>query len=120
MSPAFGIGNHGGKHLRRDAAVFLAAGLLHAVVTRGRSPPAVAALAWLGPSGGTATATATVAAAPASLSKLFFVFLKVGAVVFGSGYVLLAFLRADPLSPFVRPINDAHRHGRAPPSIFIN
>jgi chromate transporter len=27
--------------------------------------------------------------------KLLFVFLKIGAVVFGSGYVLLAFLRAD-------------------------
>jgi chromate transporter len=30
-----------------------------------------------------------------SLASLFLVFLKVGAVVFGSGYVLLAFLRAD-------------------------
>jgi chromate transporter len=37
------------------------------------------------------------AAAPAafSLSLLFFFFLKVGAVLFGSGYVLLAFLRSD-------------------------
>jgi chromate transporter len=35
------------------------------------------------------------AAAPASLGTLFWVFLKVGALVFGSGYVLLAFLRAD-------------------------
>jgi chromate transporter len=35
------------------------------------------------------------AAAPASLTKLFLVFLKIGALVFGSGYVLLAFLRAD-------------------------
>jgi chromate transporter len=32
---------------------------------------------------------------PASLGLLFLVFLKLGAVVFGSGYVLLAFLRAD-------------------------
>jgi chromate transporter len=30
-----------------------------------------------------------------SLSALFLVFLKIGAVVFGSGYVLLAFLRTD-------------------------
>jgi chromate transporter len=30
-----------------------------------------------------------------SLGSLFLVFLKIGAVVFGSGYVLLAFLRAD-------------------------
>jgi len=38
-----------------------------------------------------------VASAPAtvSLGSLFLVFLKVGAVVFGSGYVLLAFLRTD-------------------------
>jgi len=34
-------------------------------------------------------------AASFSLASLFLVFLKVGAVVFGSGYVLLAFLRAD-------------------------
>jgi len=35
------------------------------------------------------------AAAPFSLLALFLFFLKVGAVLFGSGYVLLAFLRAD-------------------------
>jgi chromate transporter len=34
-------------------------------------------------------------AASFSVTSLFLVFLKVGAVVFGSGYVLLAFLRAD-------------------------
>jgi chromate transporter len=34
-------------------------------------------------------------AATVSLATLFFTFLKVGAFVFGSGYVLLAFLRAD-------------------------
>lgn len=34
-------------------------------------------------------------AASFSLTSLFLVFLKVGAIVFGSGYVLLAFLRAD-------------------------
>jgi chromate transporter len=33
--------------------------------------------------------------ATASLSSLFVVFLKIGSVLFGSGYVLLAFLRAD-------------------------
>jgi chromate transporter len=40
-------------------------------------------------------ATATAIAAPFSLNLMFFFFLKVGAVLFGSGYVLLAFLRAD-------------------------
>jgi chromate transporter len=34
-------------------------------------------------------------AAPFSLSVLFFTFLKIGAVLYGSGYVLLAFMRAD-------------------------
>ena len=33
--------------------------------------------------------------APFSLSTLFLTFLKIGAVLYGSGYVLLAFLRAD-------------------------
>jgi chromate transporter len=42
-----------------------------------------------------ATATGVALAEPASLGLLFLVFLKLGAVVFGSGYVLLAFLRAD-------------------------
>jgi chromate transporter len=37
----------------------------------------------------------TFSAASFGLSSLFLVFLKFGAVVFGSGYVLLAFLRAD-------------------------
>jgi chromate transporter len=42
-----------------------------------------------------ATAGGTALAAPFTLGSLFLVFLKIGAVVFGSGYVLLAFLRAD-------------------------
>jgi chromate transporter len=36
-----------------------------------------------------------VSAMPTAWPKLFLVFLKIGGVVFGSGYVLLAFLRAD-------------------------
>lgn len=40
-------------------------------------------------------ATATAVVAPFSLNLMFLFFLKVGAVLFGSGYVLLAFLRAD-------------------------
>jgi len=35
------------------------------------------------------------AAAPASLVALFLTFLKIGSVLYGSGYVLLAFLRSD-------------------------
>jgi chromate transporter len=45
------------------------------------------------PLGGIGAAAA--AAAPFSLPLLFFTFLKIGAVMYGSGYVLLAFLRAD-------------------------
>jgi chromate transporter len=44
--------------------------------------------------GSFASAGATVAV-PVSLLALFLSFLKIGALVFGSGYVLLAFLRAD-------------------------
>lgn len=48
-----------------------------------------AAVAWLGPGSGGGGATAF------GLPPLFLIFLKVGAVLFGSGYVLLAYLRAD-------------------------
>lgn len=37
----------------------------------------------------------TLASIPFNLPLLFFTFLKIGAVLYGSGYVLLAFLRAD-------------------------
>lgn len=53
--------------------------------------------------GGTAATASAVgavkvgvmAAAPFSLGALFLFFLKIGAILFGSGYVLLAFLQAD-------------------------
>jgi chromate transporter len=44
---------------------------------------------------GSAATPAAAAVASVSLLGLFAVFLKVGTVLFGSGYVLLAFLRAD-------------------------
>ncbi|MGC9985887.1 MAG: chromate efflux transporter [Polyangia bacterium] len=44
---------------------------------------------------GATSAAAAGVAAPVSLAGLFLVFLKVGAVLYGSGYVLLAFLRTD-------------------------
>jgi chromate transporter len=46
------------------------------------------------PLGGATLAVGT-AAAPFSLAVLFLTFLKIGAVLYGSGYVLLAFLRSD-------------------------
>jgi chromate transporter len=54
----------------------------------GPAPPAALLLA-------AAPGTAAAAATPFGLWPLFLFFLKVGAVLFGSGYVLLAFLRAD-------------------------
>jgi chromate transporter len=52
---------------------------------------------------------AGAAAAPFSLGALFLVFLKIGAVLFGSGYVLLAFLRADLVE---------HRHWLTEPQLL--
>jgi chromate transporter len=43
----------------------------------------------------TPTGAGAAAVSPVKVSALFLVFLKVGAILFGSGYVLLAFLRAD-------------------------
>jgi chromate transporter len=42
-----------------------------------------------------AMATVSAAAAPFSVMTLFLKFLKIGAILYGSGYVLLAFVRAD-------------------------
>jgi len=52
-----------------------------------RAKPAAASVSALG--------AASVAGSAVSLWPLFAVFLKIGSVLFGSGYVLLAFLRAD-------------------------
>ena len=43
----------------------------------------------------TTVAVAAASAIPFSMTRLFLTFLKIGAVAYGSGYVLLAFLRAD-------------------------
>jgi chromate transporter len=78
-----------------DALLVLLAGGVVAAVTgelatkpgavRALSPPLLAVVA----------VGSQAAAPPVSLVMLFLAFLKVGAVVFGSGYVLLAFLHAD-------------------------
>ena len=72
--------------------VLLAAGsvaIARVAISEPRLSSHPASLAFLLPSG------ALSVAAPVSLSGLFLVFLKFGAVIFGSGYVLLAFLQAD-------------------------
>jgi chromate transporter len=71
--------------------VILLAGVLStAVRAAGRNNAGAASLVWPGALGASA-----VSATPTALAKLFLVFLKIGTTVFGSGYVLLAFLRAD-------------------------
>jgi chromate transporter len=78
--------------------VLVGAGLASTLARAGRGTGVGAAsLLWPGTlgAGATTTAGATTLAAPAGLASLFLSFLKLGAVVFGSGYVLLAFLRAD-------------------------
>jgi chromate transporter len=73
-----------------EIAVLFAAGALAAAV---RAPRAGASLRLFVPAAPLVAAPA--AASAVSLSGLFWVFLKIGSVLFGSGYVLLAFLRAD-------------------------
>jgi chromate transporter len=82
-----------------ELAVLAAAGAIVALMRRVRAAPAAAgavasfgALPWFGAG---ASATGAAAATAFSLGPLFLFFLKVGSVLFGSGYVLLAFLRSD-------------------------
>jgi chromate transporter len=73
-----------------ELAVLAGAGLATALcrgVVRGRQSTALLF--------GAAPAALPAGAAPFGLWPLFLFFLKVGAVMFGSGYVLVAFLRAD-------------------------
>lgn len=77
-----------------ELIILVTAGAI-AAAARVRSRPA-ACVAWAASSGAVApVATSVAAVTPFSLAGLFLFFLKVGAILFGSGYVLLAFLRAD-------------------------
>lgn len=66
----------------------------HLASTRGVVATLAALLAG-GSAASVAAQTVAAAAAPFSIGTMFAMFLKTGAVLFGSGYVLLAFLRAD-------------------------
>jgi len=86
LAAAFGV---------NELLCLASAGLMALVVRR----PAVPAPLMLGSFASTgalgSVVAAKVAAAPFSASALFLVFAKIGSVLFGSGYVLLAFLRSD-------------------------
>ncbi|HEY2106896.1 MAG TPA: chromate efflux transporter [Candidatus Binataceae bacterium] len=81
--------------------VLFGAGAITAVASRVNRPrseralAAIAAVKWRGSLGVLKAAAIAVPAAAFSLTGLFLFFLKVGAVLYGSGYVLLAFLQAD-------------------------
>lgn len=84
-----------------ELIVLCGAGVITALVDHltndARTVPSVLSIVGLGApllaNGG--GVTAATLAAPFGLAPLFLFFVKVGAVLFGSGYVLLAFLRAD-------------------------
>lgn len=88
-----------------ELIILLAAGVIMAMTRvrqRSGSARSVVGVAAAGVSGsatalgaGGAASAASAGAAPFALSTLFWVFCKIGAVLFGSGYVLLAFLRSD-------------------------
>ena len=73
-------------------AVLLISGFALALVRAGRGVKTRDVAAVLALSPGVAGSAAVTSV---GLGSLFLVFLKLGAVVFGSGYVLLAFLRSD-------------------------
>jgi chromate transporter len=74
-----------------ELAVLALAALLSAAGKLRRVEVAAVIMLHGGPTAGAAAA----AAVPFSMMTMFLVLLKIGAVLFGSGYVLLAFLRAD-------------------------
>lgn len=79
-----------------EILLLLLAGLGVMMVKNLRRSRSGTAGAWLLPvSGVLAQAGTTAAAAPASWVNVFLFFLKVGSVLYGSGYVLLAFLQRD-------------------------
>jgi chromate transporter len=84
-----------------NLSVIIAAGVLAALPALWHKAHAPQTLhsAWLAPFFFSAPTLTFVAVAPAvvpvSIWRLFLTFIKIGSVLFGSGYVLLAFLRAD-------------------------
>ncbi|MBI5756270.1 MAG: chromate transporter [Nitrospirae bacterium] len=76
-----------------EIALLFAGGFVAAVVKNLRDLKKANLSGIIAPLGGLSLPIAV--AAPFSVSHMFLIFLKIGAVLYGSGYVLLAFLRAD-------------------------
>jgi len=80
-----------------NVLLLLVAGGVVVMLLQARAPRAVGLVAALTALGGAGAASGQTAAGgvPVTLGTLFLTFLKIGAVLYGSGYVLLAFLRDD-------------------------
>ncbi len=80
-----------------ELLVLFAAGVITAAARSAKTRTTLPLLAWpLAQAGGSVTATMSAGVAgSAPLLPLFLIFLKIGSVLFGSGYVLLAFLQND-------------------------
>jgi chromate transporter len=79
-----------------ELIVLFGAGALVTLARRWpRKPSHGGAIPWLALAGPASAGGAAAGSAAFGLGPLFCFFLKVGSVLFGSGYVLLAFLRAD-------------------------
>src|SRR6266851_5640766 len=76
-----------------EMVILIAAGIIAIAVLRVRGTLGASPI--IGAAVTAVKAGAVAAAAPFSLSVLFLIFLKIGSVLFGSGYVLLAFLQSD-------------------------
>lgn len=111
-----------------ELAVMLAAGLLYAL-TKTRLPSSWSSsvfsvssvpLWWNGSlSFSVLPALQTVQAAPAALWDLFWYFLKIGSVLFGSGYILISYIQQDVVNGFgwltTRQLLDAVAIGQTTP-----
>ena len=76
-------------------AVLAGGGLLTGIVYSLRSGKRPSSAATFLSGGAALTATGSSAALPFSLTALFLVFLKIGAILFGGGYVLVALIRSN-------------------------
>ncbi|MBV8083293.1 MAG: chromate efflux transporter [Chloroflexi bacterium] len=79
--------------VNQPIALLASGGIAITIFRRLRDPRSLAGAGALDPR--LLSATAGVTAVPASLLAVFATFLKLGAVAFGSGYVLLVFLRSE-------------------------
>lgn len=78
-----------------ELAVLAGAGALFALARAARRGGAAAGLSPLAPAGAAALVLGAPAAAAATPAGLFLSFARIGSVLYGSGYVLLAFLRSE-------------------------